>query len=134
MKNVAKGGPCGFCGKAGASKRCAGCKKVHYCSRAHQQQHWKTGHKGVCTYKSGGSGISHAAQIKPKQRKRNKRNKRKAKRKPHGQSTGMHTLNDAAADATSNFDVHSDDLRRDNNDDRMSDAIWEIISKSLRSK
>ncbi len=28
---------------------CAGCRKVHYCSKLHQKMHWKQGHKQQCT-------------------------------------------------------------------------------------
>jgi len=37
---------CATCG-ASAALRCSKCKQVHYCSREHQRQHWKT-HKPSC--------------------------------------------------------------------------------------
>ncbi|XP_037076921.1 programmed cell death protein 2-like [Pollicipes pollicipes] len=38
---------CAVCGCLG-SKQCAGCKKVHYCGKAHQTIDWKMGHKQNC--------------------------------------------------------------------------------------
>ena len=38
---------CNLCGNA-ASKRCAGCGTVWYCSAEHQKQDWKAGHKLAC--------------------------------------------------------------------------------------
>lgn len=38
---------CHVCGQA-ADKICAGCKRVHYCTRIHQKQGWKAGHKVQC--------------------------------------------------------------------------------------
>ena len=39
---------CHVCGLATATlKRCAGCRKVYYCSSAHQRADWLT-HKGAC--------------------------------------------------------------------------------------
>lgn len=31
-----------------AEKRCSSCKKASYCSRGHQVEHWKSGHKEEC--------------------------------------------------------------------------------------
>jgi pre-rRNA-processing protein TSR4 len=39
---------CEECGFA-ASKRCAGCKKAHYCSKEHQISHWNRLHKAQCS-------------------------------------------------------------------------------------
>lgn len=36
---------CGGCGL----KSCGGCRKVNYCSRDHQIQDWKLGHKKICS-------------------------------------------------------------------------------------
>eukprot|EP00850_Spirogloea_muscicola_P014631 SM000106S13979 [mRNA] locus=s106:354066:365445:+ [translate_table: standard] len=30
------------------SQRCGGCHQAHYCSRAHQSEHWKASHAAVC--------------------------------------------------------------------------------------
>ena len=38
---------CEVCGQ-GADKVCAGCKGVSYCTRAHQREGWKAGHRHVC--------------------------------------------------------------------------------------
>jgi len=38
---------CENCGIVGAFKKCAGCKKVHYCDGACQKSHWKI-HKPNC--------------------------------------------------------------------------------------
>ncbi|XP_068150110.1 SET domain-containing protein SmydA-8 [Drosophila tropicalis] len=38
---------CAFC-QARASQICAACKSVVYCSREHQKEHWKKGHKREC--------------------------------------------------------------------------------------
>lgn len=38
---------CALCG-CRADKLCAGCKDMIYCSRAHQREHWKAGHKLQC--------------------------------------------------------------------------------------
>ena len=38
---------CPVCGHA-ASMRCARCKAVQYCSKAHQVAHWKNGHSASC--------------------------------------------------------------------------------------
>merc|ERR1712070_178139 len=35
------------CGNLG-SQRCSGCKKVYYCTREHQLEDWKLGHKSIC--------------------------------------------------------------------------------------
>jgi TPR repeat protein len=32
----------------GALKLCAGCRRVRYCCKEHQVQHWKSGHKAEC--------------------------------------------------------------------------------------
>ena len=44
---------CAVCGaEAPGKSRCAGCRKVSYCSREHQSQHWKTGgHREACSGK-----------------------------------------------------------------------------------
>ena len=39
--------PCALCGKQGPVRRCTKCLGVSYCSRAHQQAHWKA-HKADC--------------------------------------------------------------------------------------
>jgi len=39
---------CKLCLSAYNTKRCSGCKKVWYCSAAHQMLDWKQGHKDVC--------------------------------------------------------------------------------------
>eukprot|EP00053_Salpingoeca_punica_P018057 m.175461 g.175461 ORF g.175461 m.175461 type:complete len:365 (+) comp17349_c1_seq1:448-1542(+) len=40
---------CIVCGVAG-DKQCANCKRAHYCSKAHQSWHWKSGgHKTECS-------------------------------------------------------------------------------------
>ena len=39
---------CALCGSPEASKVCSACKKVRYCSRQHQQKHWKQ-HRVACT-------------------------------------------------------------------------------------
>ena len=40
---------CAVCGVAVGLSACNGCKKVYYCSVAHQAQHWKAGgHKSEC--------------------------------------------------------------------------------------
>ena len=44
---------CAVCGCLGG-KSCAGCKKVHYCSREHQTIDWKHGHKSKCKGRYGG--------------------------------------------------------------------------------
>ncbi len=46
---------CDVCGQ-GADKVCAGCKGVNYCTRAHQKEGWKTGHKHVCKGTGKGKG------------------------------------------------------------------------------
>lgn len=38
---------CVVCGNLG-SQRCSGCKKVYYCTREHQLEDWKLGHKSIC--------------------------------------------------------------------------------------
>ncbi len=38
---------CAVCGQ-GATKVCSRCKSLSYCSRAHQKEGWKAGHKQVC--------------------------------------------------------------------------------------
>ena len=38
---------CALCGCPGASRRCARCRSVHYCSPGCQRSHWKA-HKGGC--------------------------------------------------------------------------------------
>lgn len=41
---------CGVQTEAGIElRRCAGCWRVYYCSRACQSRHWNDGHKGVCS-------------------------------------------------------------------------------------
>lgn len=47
---VGKGVPlsCGSCGKEGATKTCARCKAVKYCSQACQRAAWKAGHRRNC--------------------------------------------------------------------------------------
>jgi MYND finger len=40
-------GYCAVCGIA-AQMVCTGCRKMFYCDKKHQRQHWKT-HKSVCT-------------------------------------------------------------------------------------
>ncbi|THV02002.1 hypothetical protein K435DRAFT_775869 [Dendrothele bispora CBS 962.96] len=44
---------CGFCGKPGSAqlvlKTCGGCRQLLYCSKEHQKEHWKSGHKKVCS-------------------------------------------------------------------------------------
>lgn len=47
---------CVVCGCLG-TKKCGGCKKYIYCSRAHQVLHWKSGHKLLC--KEGKTFIKH---------------------------------------------------------------------------
>ncbi|POM67231.1 Hypothetical protein PHPALM_16801 [Phytophthora palmivora] len=42
---------CPICGKSESLRRCGSCKRVSYCSREHQRQHWKV-HRTVCTYQS----------------------------------------------------------------------------------
>jgi pre-rRNA-processing protein TSR4 len=39
---------CPICGLHG-NKQCSKCKRVKYCSRAHQLEHWGNGHKTQCT-------------------------------------------------------------------------------------
>lgn len=39
---------CAACGEE-ASKICQGCKLVGYCGRDCQQQHWREGHKVLCS-------------------------------------------------------------------------------------
>ena len=53
-----KWGPlCHVCGYRG-DKRCAACKIATYCSKEHQVNHWKNGHKLKCSvHKSNESGI-----------------------------------------------------------------------------
>lgn len=38
---------CAVC-KEPASKKCARCNSSHYCSKAHQREHWVSGHKRSC--------------------------------------------------------------------------------------
>lgn len=38
---------CDLCGQRG-DKVCSGCKAVSYCSRAHQREGWKAGHRRAC--------------------------------------------------------------------------------------
>ncbi|EDW69913.1 SET domain-containing protein SmydA-8 [Drosophila virilis] len=38
---------CAFC-QSHATQLCAGCRSVVYCSREHQKEHWKRGHKREC--------------------------------------------------------------------------------------
>ena len=45
-------GKCGNC-RAAASQRCIRCKAVQYCSSECQKQHWKGGHKRVCSLRRG---------------------------------------------------------------------------------
>jgi len=54
---------CAVCGCRGP-KQCAGCKKVHYCSREHQTIDWKHGHKHNCK-ESGGAGGGAARVLLP---------------------------------------------------------------------
>ncbi|ETK74792.1 hypothetical protein L915_18473 [Phytophthora nicotianae] len=42
---------CPICGKSESLRRCGSCKRVGYCSREHQRQHWKA-HRADCTYQS----------------------------------------------------------------------------------
>ncbi|KAE9035002.1 hypothetical protein PR003_g9927 [Phytophthora rubi] len=42
---------CPICGKSESLRRCGSCKRVGYCSREHQRQHWKE-HRSECTYQS----------------------------------------------------------------------------------
>ncbi|KAF1794441.1 Zinc finger, MYND-type [Phytophthora cactorum] len=42
---------CPICGKSESLRRCGSCKRVNYCSREHQRQHWKA-HRAECTYQS----------------------------------------------------------------------------------
>jgi hypothetical protein len=42
---------CPICGSSESLKRCGSCKRVGYCSREHQRQHWKV-HRAECTYQS----------------------------------------------------------------------------------
>lgn len=37
---------CGLCGSE-ASKKCSACRQESYCSKEHQQKHWKI-HKSAC--------------------------------------------------------------------------------------
>lgn len=39
---------CGYCAQRKATKRCAGCKQVFYCSVKCQVSHWKYGHRKAC--------------------------------------------------------------------------------------
>jgi hypothetical protein len=38
---------CGACKKAGPTKKCAACERIHYCSKACQERDWKE-HKQLC--------------------------------------------------------------------------------------
>ncbi|KDQ60453.1 hypothetical protein JAAARDRAFT_67997 [Jaapia argillacea MUCL 33604] len=53
---------CAACGKPAGKelKACSGCKKVLYCSQAHQLEHWKKAHKKQCSrqYLKPASGVS----------------------------------------------------------------------------
>ncbi|OBZ79819.1 Uncharacterized protein y4hQ [Grifola frondosa] len=44
---------CAACGNSAGMqlKACSGCKQVLYCSRQHQYEHWKNGHKQQCSRK-----------------------------------------------------------------------------------
>ncbi|KAE9103480.1 hypothetical protein PF010_g13724 [Phytophthora fragariae] len=44
------GRACPICGKTESLKHCASCKRVSYCSREHQRQHWKV-HRAECTHR-----------------------------------------------------------------------------------
>jgi hypothetical protein len=46
---------CDVCGMRG-EKVCGGCRQVAYCSRAHQKEAWKGGHKSTCKGTAGGEG------------------------------------------------------------------------------
>ncbi|XP_046407226.1 SET domain-containing protein SmydA-8-like [Ischnura elegans] len=39
--------PCAVCGEESAF-RCSGCRLLHYCSKEHQRQDWKAGHRAHC--------------------------------------------------------------------------------------
>lgn len=46
---ISKGVPlCSWCGTWKGEKICGGCKKVRYCSRQHQLEHWKSSHSAAC--------------------------------------------------------------------------------------
>lgn len=47
MTSVASLTSCALC-QARASQLCAACRNVVYCSREHQKEHWKKGHKAEC--------------------------------------------------------------------------------------
>lgn len=49
-----------MCGQ-GAGKTCAGCKRAGYCSRAHQKEAWRAGHKFECSGGAGGEGVEERA-------------------------------------------------------------------------
>eukprot|EP00850_Spirogloea_muscicola_P007136 SM000035S13116 [mRNA] locus=s35:558324:568901:+ [translate_table: standard] len=39
---------CTWCATWRGSQRCGGCHQAHYCSRAHQSEHWKASHAAIC--------------------------------------------------------------------------------------
>eukprot|EP01083_Nonionella_stella_P035172 96094_1 len=57
MSNLPKWGDLSRCARCGVGgndlKRCSRCKKVAYCSRECQLDHFKNGHKGPCKRESG---------------------------------------------------------------------------------
>jgi hypothetical protein len=81
--------PCAQCGEAVDNQPCSVCKSVWYCSKKHQREHWKAGHKQACKSLAAAKSKEAQTQTKIKKAKKNKGGKNKtAKQPPNNPSSG----------------------------------------------